>query len=79
MKKLKKRLFNQPQKTKFIVKETYSGTKSLQNIFADIFISEYVENSKKVWTLQHEIDIIGNCPQQVVTDNSLISCCSRKE
>ncbi len=38
MKRLKKRLFNQPKKTKFIVKETYSGTKSLQNIFANIFM-----------------------------------------
>jgi hypothetical protein len=79
MNRLKNRLFNHAKKTKFIVKESYSGTKSLQNIFADIFISEYGENSKKVWTLEQKIDIIGNSPQQVVTDNSLISCCSRKE
>jgi hypothetical protein len=79
MNRLKKRFFNQPKKTKFIVKESYSGTKNLQNIFAYIFISEYGENSKKIWALEQKIDIIGNSPQQVVTDNSLISCCSRKE
>ncbi len=64
MKRLKKRLFNQPQKTKFIVKESYTGTKSLQNIFADIIISEYQEISKKLWTKEQKSDIILN------TDNS---------
>ena len=58
MKRLKKKFFNQAKKTEFIVKESYSGTKSLQNIFADIFISECEENSKKTWTSEQKNDII---------------------
>lgn len=55
MKRLKKRFFNQPQKTKFIVNESYIGTKSLQNIFADIFISEHQEIPKKLCTKEQKV------------------------
>jgi hypothetical protein len=64
---------NQPKKTKYIIKETYCGTKSSQEIFTDIFISENEKSGNKIWTAEQNNDIIKE------TDNSLISCCSRKE
>ncbi len=76
MNRLKKIRFNQPKRTKFIVKESYTGTKKSEEIFAKIFISENATNSKKMWTLEQNIDIIEVNPQQVDTDNSQIHVCS---
>ncbi|HBT65111.1 MAG TPA: hypothetical protein DEB10_10680 [Ruminococcaceae bacterium] len=64
---------NKSKRTEFIVKESYCGTKNFQEILADILISEYEGNPNKIWTPEQNNDIINN------TDNSLISCCSRKE
>lgn len=68
--RLKRNRYAKPRKTEFIVKESYSGTKKSEDIFANIFISEY---GKKPWTSEQKNDIIQN------TDNFQISCCSRKE
>ena len=72
MKLRKKRLY-QAKKIKYIVKESYSGTRTSKEVFSDIFISEHEGNSSKTWTSEQKHDIIQE------TDNSQISCCSRKE
>ena len=56
------------KKIKYIIKECFSGTKNLQEIFTNIFLSEYQESSKKTWTSEQKNDIIQE------TDNSQISC-----
>jgi len=64
---------NKLKKIKYIIKESFSGKKESQEIFADLIFSEYEENSKIIWTQEQENDIIRE------TDNSQESCCSRKE
>lgn len=73
MKRLKRKIFNQPKRTKFIVTEKYGGTKSAQQIFSDIFLLEHEINSSRTWTSELKHDTIQE------TDNSQIACCSRKE
>ena len=58
------------KKIKYIIKESFCGKKKSQEVFADIILSEYAENVRKIWTPQNKHDIIQE------TDNSQYDVCS---
>ena len=59
---------SRPIKTKFIVKERFSGTRQAQDIFSDMVLSEMLKNQGICWTSGQKSSkiMVPTIPNQIV-------------